>query len=225
MAPAIDVRPARPGDGAAMGRVHADAWKVGYAHIFSAAFLNAIDRAERAENWERRIASGAVDGAEVEGGPRSITAVGELDGELLAICSYGPYRPVAAVDGEGTPPELCELWGLNVHPDAWGTGLAQAMMGWSLAGLAADHPEPTAVLWVLTDNGRGRRFYEKQGWAESGVATTREVRGEPVGAHRYAIDLSPYRAAQPPEAALSPSAPATALSSGSSSQPSGRATT
>ncbi len=191
----INVRSVQPGDAPAMGRVHADAWKVGYAHIFPTSFIESIDPAQRAEMWEQRITSGEVDGAGAENGPSSMTAVGELDGELLALCTYGPYRPVDGVDDEGASPELCELWGLNVHPDAWGTGLAQAMMAWTLAGLAADHPEPTAVLWVLTDNGRGRRFYEKEGWAADGASQDLTIGDATVGEVRYAIDLGPYRAA------------------------------
>lgn len=56
-----------------------------------------------------------------------------------------------------------ELRSLYVVPEAWGTGVAQALTHAALAAIAADgHPE--ATLWVVEDNARARRFYEREGW-------------------------------------------------------------
>jgi hypothetical protein len=42
-----------------------------------------------------------------------------------------------------------------------------------------------AVLWVLPDNARGRRFYELAGWTTDGTQRTSEVRGVVVPEVRY----------------------------------------
>lgn len=183
----VSVRPPRSGDGAAMGLVHVLAWQYGYAHIFPSAFLDGLDAEVRSRMWEQRIASRHVFGAAVEAEPPSVTMVGELDGMVVGICTYGVYRR-----GEGVPdgPGLSELWGLNVHPDAWGAGVAQALMADAVAELAERHPEPAAALWVLADNARGRRFYEKVGWSADGAEKRGDFGGRTgVVECRYVTDL------------------------------------
>ncbi len=58
--------------------------------------------------------------------------------------------------------------GLYVVPDAWGTGVAGRLHDEALRLLAADGAT-TARLWVLEDNGRARRFYERRGWRPDGT--------------------------------------------------------
>lgn len=178
-----------------MGQVHVEAWRQGYAHIFPSSYLDSLDPEERGEVWESRIADGTTEAIGVDPEqPGAVTLVGELDGEVLSFGSYGPYRPVDdQTPADARAEAVSELWGINVHPDAWGTGLAQAMMATLLSRLATEHPEPTAILWVLADNARGRRFYDKVGWAPDGRTTTLEQAGLEIPELRYAIDLSPYR--------------------------------
>jgi GNAT superfamily N-acetyltransferase len=52
---------------------------------------------------------------------------------------------------------------LAVHPDRWGTGVAEGLMSAALMGIAAAG-SARARLWVLADNTRARRFYERTGW-------------------------------------------------------------
>jgi RimJ/RimL family protein N-acetyltransferase len=59
----------------------------------------------------------------------------------------------------------CRLHGLYVLPAVWGTGVARALHDSVLAAL----PDCAEVkLWVLEDNRRARRFYEKHGWRRNG---------------------------------------------------------
>ncbi|HEU4513791.1 MAG TPA: GNAT family N-acetyltransferase [Nocardioidaceae bacterium] len=50
-----------------------------------------------------------------------------------------------------------------VHPDRWGEGLATAGMEAAVAGMAA-RGTTEAHLWVLAENHRARRLYERLGW-------------------------------------------------------------
>ena len=80
-------------------------------------------------------------------------------GALIIVDGEG--RGFAAVD----PPWLDALY---VRPEAWGTGLAARLHDEALAALRRSG-ETTARLWVLEENPRARRFYERRGWAPNGV--------------------------------------------------------
>lgn len=70
------------------------------------------------------------------------------------------------------------LNGLYVRPEAWGTGVAARLHERALEALGPG----TARLWVLEENHRARRFYERRGWRPDG--TTRDVPYPP-----YPLDL------------------------------------
>jgi GNAT superfamily N-acetyltransferase len=52
---------------------------------------------------------------------------------------------------------------LYVLPEHWGTGIAEV-----LYERAAEIAGSRATLWVLRDNVRGRRFWERRGWRATG---------------------------------------------------------
>jgi GNAT superfamily N-acetyltransferase len=75
----------------------------------------------------------------------------------------------AAVAGEW-------LNGLYVRPEAWGTGVATRLHDRAVEAIRAGG-HARARLWVLEDNVRARRFYERRGWLLDG--TTRVVEFPP----------------------------------------------
>lgn len=172
-----EIRAARMADAEAMGMVHVAAWQVGYDGILPAQLLDGLTVERSAGNWRDGLASGLQ---------ASTALVAEVEQRILGICSFGPYRPV---EGQPTPPNLSELWMLNVHPDAWGTGVAQALMAAAVDGLRAGYPAPAAALWVLDGNARGRRFYEKEGWTADGGSKVDTFAGQEVVERRYTRPL------------------------------------
>jgi GNAT superfamily N-acetyltransferase len=81
-----------------------------------------------------------------------------------------------------------ELYAIYVLPDTWGGGVGQALMAETLARLRGeDFAE--AILWVLEDNPRTRRFYELAGWRADGGAKEEEWLGTTIREVRYRIDL------------------------------------
>jgi GNAT superfamily N-acetyltransferase len=60
-----------------------------------------------------------------------------------------------------------QLRQLSVHPEHWGTGLADTIVEAALDDMATGDAS-RARLWVLTANARGRRFYERTGWMPTG---------------------------------------------------------
>ena len=144
--------------------------------MLPAPYLDGLDPAQSSQHWDSNLSRDRTDEAE--------TIVADVAGRVVGFSSYGAYR-----SAPGPPDGLCELWAINVHPDFWGTGVAQALMVTVLDDLRRDRPEPRAVLWVLEGNARGRRFYQKVGWSADGTSKTEEIGGMQVTELRYAIDL------------------------------------
>jgi GNAT superfamily N-acetyltransferase len=144
-------------------------WQAAYEHVFGAERLAALDINTREERWRQRIA---------ERGNEAVV-VAEDHGFVIGFASYGGSRDHA---GEG------ELYAIYTLPEAWGSGAGPALMGATLAGLG-ERGFVTASLWVLDDNPRARRFYEREGWTDDGGRREEEFLGVPITEVRYRIKL------------------------------------
>jgi RimJ/RimL family protein N-acetyltransferase len=101
--------------------------------------------------------------------------VEDAAGRIVGWCTVAPSRDADA-DGE--------LWGIYVLSEAWGTGAGTALM---VAGtdVLCELGYRDAILWVLEDNPRARRFYEREGWTLDGLRKEDEFLGVPVTEVRY----------------------------------------
>ena len=141
------VRTATPADARAIAEVHVRTWQHAYAHVFPADFLEALSVDRRADWWTRAATTSPED-----------LFVAEEDGRIVGFASVGRSE-----DEE----EAGELYAIYVEPPHWGTGAGAALMDAAVERLRAagfDH----AILWVLDDNPRARRFYERHGWSVDG---------------------------------------------------------
>ena len=139
-------------------------WQAAYEHVFGAERLAAIDARGR-EGLARRNATAA---------DHDVFVAEEDGGRIVGFAASGP----AEEDGEER-----ELSAIYVLPEAWGTGAAPGLMHATLGamrGRGALH----ATLWVLEDNPRARRFYEREGWQADGSAES-EYLGLTVPLVRY----------------------------------------
>jgi GNAT superfamily N-acetyltransferase len=87
----------------------------------------------------------------------------------------------ATLDGEDgfvavDPPWLEALY---VAPSAWGSGVADRLHDAAVAELRARGVE-RARLWVLEENHRARRFYERHGWTPDGTSRVVEFPPHPT---------------------------------------------
>ena len=73
--------------------------------------------------------------------------VAEDDGEIVGVAGIGD----------------CWLNGFYVMPDHWGSGLALQLHDTAVAAIRESGCDQ-AHLWVLEENHRARRFYERHGW-------------------------------------------------------------
>ena len=95
-------------------------------------------------------------------------------GGIVGYASFGPETDVLnapwphplTADGEGG--RVAELYALYVRPAWWSTGTGRALMEKVLAWSAAAGYR-SITLWVLRDNQRARRFYDRAGFAPDGA--------------------------------------------------------
>ena len=87
--------------------------------------------------------------------------VAEDDGQAVGLAGFG----------------ACWLHGLYVVPERWGGEVASVLHDAVVAALA-DCPE--LHLWVLTENRRARRFYERRGWRADGTSRVVEYPPHPI---------------------------------------------
>jgi ribosomal protein S18 acetylase RimI-like enzyme len=166
----VSVRDARPGDAEAIARVHVRTWQGAYRHVFSDEALDSITIEGRVEGWRRMI---------TEPRPRSHVLVAEDGAGVQGFASGGP------ADDDGS---LGELYAIYVLPEAWGAGHGRALIAESVERLRADG-FPEAILWVLEDNPRTRRFYELAGWRLDGEPREHTFLDTPVRVVRYRTPL------------------------------------
>ncbi|MEV6650924.1 GNAT family N-acetyltransferase [Streptomyces sp. NPDC051219] len=177
----IRVRPMRPDDCTAVAEARVRGWQSAYTGLVPQPYLDAMSVEEDTARRRTHLAGAA---------PGVVNLVAERDGEVVGWACYGPYRDGAADTRDG------ELYALYVHPGHFSTGAGRALMEETLARAAA-HGHPSLLLWVLEENTRARRFYEKAGFAPDGAEESFVVDGVAVPEVRYARRLSACAAASP----------------------------
>jgi GNAT superfamily N-acetyltransferase len=161
------IRRARLDDAAAIAAVHVRTWQSAYEHVFGAERLSGIDLGAR-EGLARRSSTD----------PDHDVFVAEEDGRIVGFVGTGPPEE------EG---EERELFAIYVLPEAWGTTAGPGLMGAAVEAMRA-RGVTGAILWVLEDNPRARRFYEREGWRADGTAES-EYLGLTVPLVRYRLTL------------------------------------
>jgi GNAT superfamily N-acetyltransferase len=158
---AVLVRPLADADIDPVAALHVRAWRAGYAGIVPADVLAALDPAAFAARRREQAGAAGVH-----------TVVAEDGAGIAGFASYGPYR--------GGGDQGCgELYAIYVDVDRWGAGTGRALLAAARAGLAAAG-HGRLVLWVLEENHRGRRFYERAGLAPDGTRRMYTPRGSIV---------------------------------------------
>jgi GNAT superfamily N-acetyltransferase len=158
----VEIRPIAEADIDVVAALHVRTWQAGYAGIVPAEVLDALDPAAFAE---RRRTRPAPAGAQ--------TLVATERGTIVGFASFGRYRLKPADEDD---PAAGELYAIYVDPGHWGGGTGRALLARAKAELAAAGYTEMR-LWVLTDNDRGRRFYDRAGLAPDGAHQTYTPRG------------------------------------------------
>jgi GNAT superfamily N-acetyltransferase len=143
----MEVRQATSEDAAGIARVQERGWQAAYRHVFPA---EELDRGGfiHTDRWRERV----------DRPPTGWwTFVAVLEGKVVGFTSVGPSRDETGIG---------ELYAIYVDPEQWSTGTGLALIEQAEEQLRTAYTEVT--LWVLEDNPRARRFYERAGWALDG---------------------------------------------------------
>ncbi|MEV6822574.1 GNAT family N-acetyltransferase [Nocardiopsis dassonvillei] len=151
------IREALPEDGPAVADVEVRSWRAAYPGIVPQDYLDAMDTAERGARWSDWIAGAARPGA-------GLLLAGDGAGTVAFAC----FAPVEEAAGGTAGP--CEVEAFFSVPEVWGNGVNRRLIA-DVHRAVAGAGYTEAVLWVLRDNPRARRFYAAHGWEADGTVT------------------------------------------------------
>lgn len=168
----IVIREALYSDLPDIGRILVVSWRAAYRGIVPDAHLDGLTPAAREARLRAQWDAG-----------RRWPAVVLLDGgEAVGVCAYG----------KGMSDDIPDTWGeigtCYLLPSHWGRGLGGRLIRRAEGDLRAMGCA-RAVIWVLEDNARARRAYERAGYAPDGAAKTVEIGGVPLREVRYGKSL------------------------------------
>ena len=166
----VVIRAGSVADAAQIAAVQRDGWFAAYEGIIPAEIIDRVTAPDdgarvrqsfRTRPWQRMLVAVAA------GQERPGTAV-------VGYASFGPETDVLGapwphpLSTDGEERRVAELYALYVHPAWWSTGTGRALMERVLAR-SAGAGYSSITLWVLRDNERARRFYERAGFAPDGA--------------------------------------------------------
>jgi ribosomal protein S18 acetylase RimI-like enzyme len=189
----VVIRSASAADAPQIAAVMRDSWLAAYQGIIPHHIIDQVTAPDggarirqsfRTRPWQRVItavardrrpsatAAGSTAAGSTAAGSTAAgsTAAGSTAAGIVGYASFGPEcdvlgtswpHPRTAAGAEG---RVAELYALYVHPAWWSTGTGRALLDQVLAKVAAAGYR-CITLWVLEDNARARRFYERAGFA------------------------------------------------------------
>lgn len=173
MVDSFRIRAAELSDSEGIARVHTLSWQSAYRGLLPDEWLDALCWEDRKVRWDA-ILSTATRG-------KVFVAIDSKD-EVLGFASIGASR-----DEDVDQDRVHELYAIYLAPDHWGkrigTALFQAVM--------KEVPDSAIRMevWVLDENGRGRAFYESQGFELDGATKLAEIDGYQLEEVRYRLHL------------------------------------
>jgi ribosomal protein S18 acetylase RimI-like enzyme len=205
----VVIRAASTADAPQIAAVIRDSWFAAYEGIIADQIIDRVtapDDGARVRQsfgtrpWQRMIAAVAPcprpAAAEAEAAAASgIVGYASFGPELNVLGMSWPY-PRTAAGAEG---RVAELYALYVRPAWWSTGTGRALMDHVLARVSVAGYR-CITLWVLEDNARARRFYERAGFTPDGASHgLPDLGGVTEIRYRRALRAGPGATRQPAE--------------------------
>ena len=154
----MEIRPLRETDSRLeISRIYEESWKVAYRGIVPQAYLDGIP----AGRWAKALDRAGWDTLVLTEGERLI-------GTSSVCASRWPDWP-----GFG------EVVSLYLLPESMGKGYGKALLAAAVRRLA-EQGFRDVLLWVLEENRRARRFYERAGFTLTGDVMDDEIGGKPL---------------------------------------------
>ncbi|SRR6266700_3207385 len=202
------IRAGSAAQAAQIAAVQRETWFAAYEDIIAPEVIDRVTAPDggarvrqsfRIRPWQRVLVAvdpDAVDPDAVDpgsGDPGSGDPGSGDPGGTVGYASFGPETDVLnapwphPLTADGESGRVAELYALYVRPAWWSTGTGRVLMEKVLARSAAAGYR-SITLWVLRDNQRARRFYERAGFAPDGAANVLTGLGGVIEV-RYRRDL------------------------------------
>ena len=181
----MTIRTAVVEDAAAIADVHIRSWRSAYRGIIPDDSLARLDHERLTRVWIGRLTGEPIE-------PGAGVLVAERDGAVVAFAGFSPTDDPESPQGAGR--RVVDLGTFYSVPEVWGSGANRELAAEVYSTLARG-PYDKAVLWVLSANSRARRFYEAQGWEDTGVEAEQGLLGgtivRPTSLYRRSIQRPP----------------------------------
>lgn len=149
------IRRALAADAETVGRIHVESWNVAYRGIMPDDVIAKTDLAYRTKFWSERI-------ADLEWPVFVI----EEEGACVAFCQM-----IASRDPDDDASQVGHITSLHVLPQLRGRGYGRVLLDHVLAEFRR-RGFAEVTLWVLEENWKARRFYERCGLQLDGRSKT-----------------------------------------------------
>ena len=172
------IRAGSAADAAQIAAVQREGWFAAYAGIIPAGIIDRVTAPDdgarvrqsfRTRPWQRMLVAVAPDQEDADRKDAD-----QEGASIVGYASFGPETDVLSapwphpLTTEGKDGKVAELYALYVRPAWWSTGTGRALMERVLARTSGAGYR-SIMLWVLRDNRRARRFYERAGFAPDGM--------------------------------------------------------
>ncbi|HCK33092.1 MAG: GNAT family N-acetyltransferase [Micavibrio sp.] len=133
-------------DAQGIAAVHVRSWQIAYKGLINQDYLDSLDIEARAVSWQESLSN-----------PNNpcITLIALENNKVVGFLTIGPSRNDVFTDD-------VELYAIYIDPDYFGKGLGSGLFKKCHARILK-HGTSGMFVNVLTDNLRGRDFYERMG--------------------------------------------------------------
>jgi ribosomal protein S18 acetylase RimI-like enzyme len=167
----VNIRYANKDDAQAFGLIYSQSYQAAFRGIIPDKILNDVFSPEkRSEGLLRELSTGS-----------HISAILFKDDIAAGILTYGSSKDIDLNNS------YIEILRIYIQPSYWGQNLGAELMAWGLDKLQQQGCAKV-TLWVIEENMRARKFYEKLGFVQDGVTRTINV-GKDIKDLRYIKSL------------------------------------
>lgn len=146
------IRYANLGDAEILGKIHSKSAQAGFKGIIPDNILEDVFSVERrTKRFINEIS---------EGSPK--TAIVFEKNKPAGLISFGRCRY------RNDDKSWIEIWRVYLMQEFWGSGVAEELIKWGINEITKENFK-NIELWVLEENMRARRFYEKIGFKNDNV--------------------------------------------------------
>jgi GNAT superfamily N-acetyltransferase len=166
---AVEVREARPGEGARLAQIFLASGRAAWARHLSPVGLAAVS--SPTDEWERQIAD-----------PDIVSLVAERRGSVAAFAVLCP-----SPDDDADSSDVALLDRIYTEPAEWRRGLGRALLDASMEELSS-RGFREVTLWTAEWN-TSRGFYEVNGWSLDGATREKTFAGSTYTEVRYRTEV------------------------------------